>query len=103
MTNHFKWMALAAVIGAFAAGEAQAVAINRCVKLMQHPQVNRQALVNTCQSCRTVKVERTRPGSATDTPSIREYNMPAGTSMPLPFMGTGKTRISGDTPCPPDR
>lgn len=100
MTNHIKWAALAVVLGSFVAGEAHAVAVNRCIKLVRHPQVNREALVNTCQKCRAVKVERSRPGSATDTPSVREYNLPAGSSMPLPFMGTGKTRVSSETTCP---
>lgn len=105
MTNHMKRAALAAILGLWAlsvAGEAHAVAL-RCVKIVRDPQVNRETLVNTCAKCVLAKVERKRPGSASDTPSMREYTMVPGARQPLPFMGPGSSRITGELPCPPAR
>lgn len=101
MTNRMKWAALAAVLGALMAGEAHAIALNRCVKIVRNPQVNRETLVNTCPKCLVAKVERRRPGSATGTPNMRDFTLPPGASQPLPFRGPGKTRITSEAPCPP--
>lgn len=100
MTNHIKWVALATVLGAFIAGEAQAIAINRCVKVVRNPQVSRETLVNTCEECLVAKIERRRPGSTIGVPSMRDVMLPGRTSQPLPFMGPGKTRIMSEAPCP---
>lgn len=91
--------ALALAFGLSVASEAQAVALNRCLKIVRDPQVNRETVVNTCQECLVAKIERRRPGSATDMPTMREYTIPGGTAQPLPFMGPGSTRLLGQLPC----
>lgn len=78
---------------------ADAMAINRCLRLLQDS-AGRETVLNTCAPCMTVKVERQRPGQAMGTPSQREFNMPGGSSMPLPFRGPGTTRIMSEAPCP---
>lgn len=100
MTNHIKWAALAAMLGSLMAGEAHAVALNHCIKIIRDPQVGRETLVNTCNQCLVAKVERRRPGNEIGTPNIRDFNLPGGTSMPLPFMGPGSTRVMKEIPCP---
>lgn len=100
MANLLKILVTVGVLAALA-GEAHAVALNRCIRVVQNPQVNtRETLVNTCQQCIMAKVERRRPGTASGVPSMREFNMPGGSSMPLPFQGPGRTRITSELPCP---
>lgn len=100
MTNHFKWAVLAATLGIMIAGEAQAIAVSRCTRIVRDPQVNRETLVNTCQQCVVSKLERRRPGNNAGVPNLRDFNMPGGSSLLLPFMGPGVTRITGELPCP---
>ncbi|OEJ68096.1 hypothetical protein [Magnetovibrio blakemorei] len=78
---------------------ANAMAINRCMRVLKDS-AGRETVVNTCAPCMTVKVERQRPGQTMGTPSQREFNMPGGSSMPLPFLGPGTTRIMSEAPCP---
>lgn len=85
-------------VGAFSSA-ANAMAINRCMRLLQDS-AGRETVVNTCAVCMTVKVERQRPGKTLGTPSMREFNMPSGSSQPLPFRGPGITRIMSEAPCP---
>ena len=103
MANHIQWAVLAAMLGSFAAsmpGEAHAVPLNHCIKIIRDPQVGRETLVNTCNQCLVAKIERRRPGNEIGTPNMRDFNMPGGTSQPLPFMGPGSTRIMSEAPCP---
>ena len=100
MANHIKWAVLAAMFGSLLAGEALAVPLNHCIKIIRDPQVGRETLVNTCNQCLIAKVERRRPGAEIGMPNLRDFNMPGGTSQPLPFMGPGSTRIMGEIPCP---
>ena len=102
MTNHLKTLALttAILVTMTVADVASAIAINRCVRIVRDPQVNRETIVNTCKICRTVKVSRQRPGSATGVPTMRDLTLLPGTSQLLPFRGPGSTRIHSDAPCP---
>ena len=74
------------------------VQADTCVRLVKAQ--GREILVNTCDSCRTAKVERDRPGSATGVPSMREYLIPAGGRQPLTFRGAGRTRVMSSLACP---
>lgn len=89
---------MALSIGALSSA-AHAMAINRCMRVLQNS-AGRETVVNTCTACMTVKVERQRPGQTLGTPSMREFNLPGGSSQPLPFRGPGATRIMSETPCP---
>lgn len=103
MANPLKAALLAFAVVAMIVGEAHAIALNRCIKIVRNPQVSRETLVNTCQQCLIAKIERRRPGSATGTPQTRDYTLPGGASQPLPFMGPGKSRILSEVPCPQAR
>lgn len=102
MTNHLKTLALttAILVTMTAADVANAIAINRCVRIVRDPQVNRETIVNTCKMCQTVKVSRQRPGSSTGVPTMRDLTLLPGSSQLLPFRGPGSTRIHSDAPCP---
>lgn len=78
---------------------ANAMAINRCMRVLQDS-VGRETVVNTCSACMTVKLERRRPGQSNGVPNMREFNVPGGSSQPLPFRGPGVTRITIEVPCP---
>lgn len=69
-----------------------------CVRLVK--QAGSEILVNTCDACRTAKVERDRPGTATGVPSMREYLIPGKGHQPLSFRGPGRTRVVASLPCP---
>lgn len=79
--------------------EAQAIALNRCAKLVQD-QAGRETIVNVCRQCITVNLERRRPGQGIGTPNMRTFNIPTGSRQPLPFRGPGITRVTGEAPCP---
>jgi len=79
---------------------ANAIAINRCVRIIRDPQVNRETIVNTCKMCRTVKVSRQRAGSSTGVPTMREITLLPGTPQLMSVPGPGSTRIHSDAPCP---
>lgn len=78
---------------------AEAIPINRCARILRD-QAGRETVVNACNTCITVTVERRRPGLNNDMPSIRNYNIPSGTHQPLSFLGPGGTRIVNETACP---
>jgi len=101
MQNRITLAAIAAVLGALVTGEAHAIAINKCVSIIRDRQVSRETIVNRCGECRTVKVERQRPGSASGVPSLRTFTLPPGAAQPLPFRGPGSSRISADMACRP--
>lgn len=56
------------------------------------------ALVNRCSACRQVGVERSRPGSGF--PTTQSFLVPDKSRQPLPFLGPGRTRVTGERPCP---
>ena len=66
-----------------------------CVRLTNRS--GRETVVNTCATCRVIKVSRKRPGS--NPASFRNYTVAPRTIMTLPFRGPGHTRLHGDTPC----
>lgn len=70
-------------------------AAKRCVTLIQ--KAGGQVLVNGCNSCRTVKIERKRPSSPA--PVYRTYTLPKKSSNDLPLRGRGRTRIVSDQAC----
>lgn len=82
---------------------ANAIAINKCIRLIRNPQVGSEIIVNTCRKCMTAKIQRKRPGGVTGTPTQREFNLQPGTQLPLPFRGPGQTRIKREAPCPSAR
>ncbi len=78
---------------------ANAMAINRCVRLVRNPQVDRETIVNVCSSCVIAKLERRRPGNENSAPTLRSYTLPPRSSLLLPFLGPGVTRVLGETAC----
>lgn len=56
-------------------------------------------LVNRCEGCREVTLERQRPGEGI--PNIRAMMLPGQAATPTPFRGPGRTRILGERQCPP--
>ena len=94
-----------AVLAAFAAGGgpvATAVAAPAagadpsCVLLLPD---GGGTLINRCNSCREVTLERMRSGESI--PNIRAMMLPGEAATPMPFRGPGRTRIIGERACPP--
>lgn len=56
-------------------------------------------LINRCESCREVTLERMRLGESI--PNIRAMMLPGDASTVMPFRGPGRTRIIGERACPP--
>ena len=67
-----------------------------CVLLLPD---NGGILVNRCDSCREVTLERVRVGEGI--PNIRAMMLPGEAITPMPFRGPGRTRILGERACPP--
>lgn len=76
---------------------APAEAALKCTRLVKT--LSGEQLVNTCGSCRIVKLQRKRPSSAA--PINRTYTLAPKTTTDLSFRGPGQSRINSDTPCRP--
>jgi len=99
MSNLCK-MTVVAVLGALAlASVAEAISINRCARMLRDA-AGREIILNACESCIKVKVERHRPGQNLGTPNQRDYIIPSGSHQPLSFRGPGLTRIVSEGACP---
>ena len=98
MMKRISLSLLAALSVLVLSGQAHAMAINRCTRIVQN-NVGRESVVNICKQCVKVSLERRRPGKNPGVPSMREYNIPAGSRLPLPFLGPGVTRIMGESEC----
>ncbi len=72
-----------------------AQAAERCVKLSRVS--GYETLVNTCGSCRNIRVNRDRSGVAL--PTARSFQMTAFKKQDLFFKGPGRTRIISDEAC----
>jgi len=74
------------------------VSLNRCTRLSS--QNGREHLINRCNSCRIVSVQRKRPGA--DAPISRTLTVPRKSNVTLSFRGPGHSRITSDAPCKPE-
>jgi len=83
-----------AVMLTLAATDAGAAA-DRCVRLVRVP--GGETLVNGCDQCKMINVQRRRPGVAV--PSVRKITLPQQSSQPLPFRCPGQTRVIGVGTC----
>ena len=70
----------------------------KCTRVFK--QQGREILLNTCGSCRIVKLQRTRPGASA--PINRTLTVAAKTRTELSFRGPGQTRIQSDSSCKGD-
>ncbi len=67
----------------------------KCVLLVR--QSGRDVLVNACNTCRVVHVQRKRPGEGF--PVTRTFTLAKRTQTPLSFRGRGQSRIISDGAC----
>ena len=67
----------------------------KCVRLGKSS--GRETLTNRCGDCRTVKLQRRRPGG--DFPAVRTVTVPELSRIELSFRGPGRTRIVSDQSC----
>ena len=67
----------------------------KCVRLGKSS--GRETLTNRCGDCRTVKLQRRRPGA--DFPAVRTVTVPKLSRIELSFRGPGRTRIVSDQSC----
>ena len=85
---------LAAWLGAFllpaTAGAPQ------CARM--YAQGYSEFIVNTCNKCRRVAIQRRRIG-ARGAPVMRTYDLRPKSKFPLPFKGPGRSRVTSDVPC----
>ena len=70
----------------------------KCSKLFK--KATGEQLINSCNSCRIVKVQRKRPGA--NAPINRTYTVPPNTTTDLSFRGPGRSRVLSDTSCHPN-
>ena len=92
------FMALSLLVFAGSVEKANAIPVNKCARIIKSS-VGSEILVNRCDVCMKIKVERKRPGNVGAVPTMRDYTMPAGSKQPLPFKGPGGTRISSESAC----
>ncbi len=67
----------------------------KCVRLGKSG--GRETLTNRCGECRTVKLQRRRPGG--NFPAVRTATVPGLSRIELSFRGPGRTRIVSDQSC----
>ena len=60
-------------------------------------QSGREVLINSCGTCRIVKVQRKRPGASA--PINRTLTLAPRTTTQLSFRGPGQSRVMSDTAC----
>ena len=75
----------------------EAFAALKCSKL--YKTATGEQLINSCNTCRIVKVQRKRPSA--NAPIHRTYTLPQNTTTTLSFRGPGHSRIISDTVCQP--
>ena len=66
-----------------------------CVRLF--PQDGGEVLINACDVCRRVGVERARPGA--QFPTARTVIVPEQSRIALSFLGPGRTRVTSEEGC----
>ena len=66
-----------------------------CTRILQ--QNSSEYILNTCDTCRKVRIQRKRRGIAM--PVMRTYNVQPFLKFPTPFKGVGRSRITSETPC----
>ncbi len=71
----------------------------QCVQVANR--VEGDILVNTCNECRIAYIEHQRRGQGI--PVNRSYRIPEKGKMELSFVGSGKTRVTSDGPCDPNK
>lgn len=76
-----------------------AEAAAKCIQIVR--QGNIETLVNRCGQCKIVMLMRMRPGGAK--PVTRQFPVLANSTAPLPFKGSGRSRIKSERLCPRDR
>ena len=74
-------------------------AATKCIHIAR--QRNIEALINKCGQCMIAMVYRMRPGGAK--PVTRQFPVLARSSAPVPFKGSGQSRIKSERLCPRDR
>lgn len=82
-----------------AADIPRAEAANKCIHIVR--QANIETLVNRCDQCKIAMLMRTRPGGAI--PVTRQFPVLARSTAPVPFKGSGQSRIKSERLCPRDR
>lgn len=78
------------------AGLQPAQAAPQCARVIA--QGYSEYVVNTCQVCRRVGIQRRRIG-AQGAPVMRTYDLQPLAKFPLPFKGPGRSRVTSDVPC----
>ena len=66
-----------------------------CTRILQ--QNGSEYILNTCDACRKVRIQRKRRGIAM--PVMRTYNIQPFLKFRTPFKGVGRSRITSEIPC----
>lgn len=77
----------------------RAEAAGKCIQIAR--QGNIETLVNRCGQCQIATLMRMRPGGVI--PVTRQFPVLARSTAPLPFKGSGQSRIKSERLCPRDR
>ena len=72
---------------------------NQCARLQ--PTGGRERIINACSVCVVVNITRKRPGIPA--PVARTFNVQPKSSMQVPFLGPGRSRITSVLPCKGER
>ncbi len=97
MLRRLSFIALVIALGVLISGlpgASQAAAL-KCSRIIK--QNGREFLINSCDACRIVSIQRQRPGA--DAPISRTVTIPQKSKVTLSFRGPGHSRITSDVPC----
>lgn len=72
------------------------VAADKCIQVLR--QGNIETLVNRCGQCKIATLIRSRAGGAK--PVTRQFTVMAQSTFPVPFKGSGSSRIKSERLCP---
>ncbi len=89
-------IAAMAAVAVTAAPRPSEAAAPQCARA--YAQGHSEFLINTCDTCRRVAIQRRRYG-ANGAPVMRTYDLQPKTKFPLPFKGPGRSRVTSDVPC----
>jgi len=96
MSNYrFGLIALVALAGLFGASLPHDAEAARCTHVSTRG--GGEVLVNTCNACQRVTIQRKRRGIAM--PVMRTFNVQGRNAFPVSFKGPGRSRITSEIPC----
>lgn len=96
MKRLLLYAAMVLVVGVTGTAIPSDADADRCIQILR--QGNIETLVNKCDQCKIAMLIRSRPGGAK--PVTRQFTVMAKSTFPIPFKGSGRSRIKFERLCP---